>query len=111
MDVLLGITGEARNGFHKDSVDLAVPAVLNQPVEIIPLACHKAGDALVGVYVGQFPIFMAGNMPGVVIDLCDVGVELIVRLAADAGICGHVEFCDFVFFCRNDRDFRRHDGC
>ncbi|MPM75049.1 hypothetical protein SDC9_122040 [bioreactor metagenome] len=98
LDIFLGVPRKAGYGFDKDTVDFSVPAILYHAVEIIPLACHKAGDALVGVNVRQLPALMGGNVFGVVVHLCDVGVLLVVRVAAHTGICRHAEFCDFLLF-------------
>ncbi len=80
---------------------------MDHSVEIIAFAHCKAGDAFVGVDVHQLPIIMAGDVLGVVVDLCDVGVLLVIRIAADTGVWRYTELCDFLLSGFYDRYFRR----
>ncbi len=106
---LLGVAGKSGGGLHKDAVDTPFPAVLHHPQEVIPFVYGRTGDALIGVYVCQFPIGVARDEFGVVGILRGEGVLLILGVGTDAGICCHAELsCGFLIGCRNCNDPRSH---
>ena len=86
LDMILGIPGEARHGFDQYPVDLPGPAVRQHPVEVVTILRIQTADAFIGVNVDQFPVLTGGDKFGVVIDLGDIGIELIIGVAADAGV-------------------------
>ena len=67
------------------------PAVLHHPQKVLPLVYGRAGDALIGVDVCQFPIGVACDELGEVGILRGEGVRLIVGVGADAGVGRHAE--------------------
>ena len=95
LDVLLGVAGKPGDGFHQHPVDLPRPAVLHHAVEFLPFPGLQAGDPLVCVDVYQFPVLSPGDILAVEVHLGDVGVDLVLRVAADSGVGGHPQFCLF----------------
>ena len=61
----------------QDAVDFPGAAVRHHAVELVPLSGVQPGNALVGVDIGQFPVRVLPDMPGVVVHLGQIGVELV----------------------------------
>ena len=55
-----GVAGEAGDGFGKDHVDLALPALADHPQEILALAGGSACDALIREDIRHRPV---GDLP------------------------------------------------
>ena len=90
LQTVLGVPGEAGDGFNEDLVDEPPAAVRHHALEVLPLCGGGAGDALVGVDIHHAPLSLAGDQLGVVAVLRREGVELVIGVRADTGIfiCG-----------------------
>ena len=95
LDVLLGVAGEPGDGFHQNPVDLPRPAVLHHAVEIVPFPGLQPSDALVRVDVHQLPVLSRGDVLAVEVHLGDVGVDLVICVAADSGVCRYPQLGPF----------------
>ena len=86
LQTVLGVPGEAGDGFNEDLVDEPPAAVRHHALEILPLCGGGAGDALVGVDIHHAPFSLAGDQLGVVAVLRREGVELVIGVRADTSI-------------------------
>ena len=89
---LTGVSREPCGGFRQDLVDAASAAVLQEPLEVIPLLRGGPSDPLIRIYVHKLPFRVAGDEFCVVGILCGKGVELVLRVGTDAGVSGHTQF-------------------
>ena len=86
-----GVAGESGDGLDQDAVDFPGPAVRHHAVELISFLGVQTRNALIGIDVGQLPVRVFSDVAGVVVHLGQIGVELVRRVAADAGVGGHAE--------------------
>ena len=86
-----GVAGEAGDGFDQHLVDLSLPAVRQQAVEILPLVHPGARNALIGIDVHQIPSVMILDQVRIVTDLGRIGVKLIGGVRADSTIGRNVQ--------------------
>ena len=93
LQTLFGISGEAGDGFNKDSIDKSLSAIRQQALEFIALVCGCAGDTLVCVDVDESPVFVAGNQRDVMVRLCDEGIQLIGGIRTDTSVCRNTKLC------------------
>ena len=89
---LTGVSREPCGGFRQDLVDAASAAVLQEPLEVIPLLRGGPGDPLIRIYVHKLPFRVAGDEFCVVGILRGKGVDLVLRVGTDAGVSGHTQF-------------------
>ena len=91
LQTFFGVACEARGGFDKNTVNTAAAAIFHHPQEVISLFDGCAGDTLVGIDVCKYPVWIAVDESCKVSGLGCIGVELIVGVRADAGVCRHPE--------------------
>ena len=91
LQTFFGVACEAGSGLDKNAVNAAVAAVFHHPQEVIPLFDGCAGDTLIGIDVCKYPVWIAVDELCKVSGLGCIGVELIVGVRADAGVCRHPE--------------------
>lgn len=87
LQTVLGVPGEAGDGFNEDTVDFSTAAIFHHPLEVLPLFSGGAGDALVCIDIYKRPIRIAVDELCEVSGLGGVGVELVTGVRADAGVC------------------------
>ena len=80
------IAGKAGNGLDQNAVDFSFAAILHHALKIFALFDRRAGDALIGVNINHFPVWVIGNKLGIILILDAIGVELILAGGTDAGI-------------------------
>ena len=99
---VLRISSETGNGFDQNPVDLAFATILHHALEIFTLFDRRTGDALVGVNINHFPIWVTRDEFGIILVLDSIGVELILAGGADAGICRDAQLSRYdLVVCRN----------
>ena len=81
-----GVSSESGDGFYKDLIDAPFPAVSQHPLEVIPLFSGGAGNTLVGINLGQFPMIMGIDIVIIMILLCRKAVELAIGVRTDTAI-------------------------
>ena len=87
LQTLFGVACEAGSGFDKNAVNTAAAAVFHHPQEVIPLFNGCAGDTLICIDVCEYPVWIAVDEFCKVSGLGCIGVELIIGVRADAGVC------------------------
>ena len=111
-----GITGEAGDGFGKDHVDFALPAMADHAKKILALAGGSACDAFIRENIRHRPVGVCHDFFRVVCFLVFVAVELLVLFRGHAAVCGYPEI--FLLFlilrrfllCGNHDDLRFRAG-
>ena len=111
-----GITGEAGDGFGKDHVDFALPALADHAQKILALAGGSACDAFIRENIRHRPVGGCHDFFRVVCFLVFVAVELLVLFRGHAAVCGYPEI--FLLFlilrrfllCGNHDDLRFRAG-
>ena len=98
------ISSESGNAFDQNTVDLSFAAILHHALEIFAFFNGSAGDALIGVNIDHFPIWVAGDEFGIVLILDAVGIELILAGGADAGIGCNAQLSRYDLVVRRDYD-------
>ena len=91
LQTFFDVACEARGGFDKNTVNTAAAAIFHHPQEVISLFDGCAGDALIGIDVCKYPVWIAVDELCKVSGLGCIGVELIVGVRADAGVCRYPE--------------------
>lgn len=81
-----GVSGKAGYALGHDQVDLTRQRVADHAVEAVTLSGVAAGDALVRIHGDERPVGAAGDVMGVVVDLCLVAGELLVPVGGNAGV-------------------------
>ena len=111
-----GITGEAGDGFGKDHVDFALPAMANHAQEILALAGGSACDALIRKDIRHRPVGICHDLFRVVCFLVFIAAKLFIFLGGHTAVCSYPEI--FLLFlilrrfllCRDDNDLRFRAG-
>ena len=98
------IPSKAGNGLDQNAVDFSFPTILHHALKIFALFDRRAGDALIGVNINHFPVWVIGNKLGIILILDAIGVELILTGGADAGIRRDAQFARYDFIVRRDDD-------
>ena len=93
---LLGVSGEAGDGFGDDQVDLVLFAHLDHSLEFGAVLCVHARQPFVSEYLHQLPLFFSLNEAGIDPNLVGVGVLLISRIGRYPAIGGDSNFADFL---------------
>ena len=102
---ILCISGKSGNGLDQNPVDFSFAAILHHALKIFALFNRRAGDALIGVNINYFPVWVIGNKLGIILILDAVGVELIFAGGTDAGIGCNAQFsCDDLVVRWDDND-------
>lgn len=78
LQAFLGVSGKPGGGLDQDLVDPPSPAVRQEPLKVVPLFRGGSSDPLVGVYVHELPVRVAGNQLRIVGVLGGEGVQLIL---------------------------------
>ena len=100
-ETVLGVSGEAGDGFAQHPVDLSLAAVGQQALEVLPLVHPGPGQALIRIHIYQLPIRMGADLLRVRLDLGGIGVELVTGVGADAAVRSYPQG---LRFCRLGRD-------
>ena len=80
------IPGKAAHRLGDDEVYLPGEGVGNHLIETDPALCVRAGNALVRINRHKFPLLIALDVPGVVVDLGLIAGELLIAVGGDAGV-------------------------
>ena len=99
---ILCISGEPGDALDQNAVDFSFPAILHHALKVFALFNRRAGDALIGVNINHFPVWVIGNKLGIILILDAIGVELILTGGADASIRRDAQFARYDFIVRRD---------
>ena len=91
LDAVERIAGESGDLFGDDQIKLSRQRVVDHLVEFLALFGRHAGDALVDVASGKFPIRHIADVLGEVFLLVFKRIELFHKIRADAGVVGNPE--------------------
>ena len=103
-----GIAGEAGDGFCKDHVDLALPALPDHAEKILALAGGSASDTLIRKDIRHRPVGICHDFFRVICFLVFIAAKLLVLFRRHTAVCSYPEI--FLLFlilrrfllCRDD---------
>ena len=76
-------------GFAEDQVDPFFPAGPKHPLKVLPVLHAGAGDSLVGIDPGEFPLRLVMYFFGVILHLHLVAVELLLGVGGHPAVGGY----------------------
>ena len=86
MDTVQRVTGKTGDLLGDDQIKQAGFAVLDHPMEVLPLFGRHTGQAFVNVAVHKGPCIVALNEITIVSDLVVQGIELLIAFAGYTGV-------------------------
>ena len=81
-----GVAGKAAHRLGDDEVDFPGEGIGDHLIETSPALCVRAGNALIRIDRHKFPLLVALDVPGIVVDLRLVAGELLITVGGHAGI-------------------------
>ncbi len=77
---------KAADGLGDNHIDVTSVAVINHTIEFFTLLGVGAGDTVISIDSGKFPIWILLNIFGVVLDLSFITCRLLIAVCTDAAV-------------------------
>ena len=91
------VPGKAADGFGNNHINVTGFAVINHTIEFFTLFGVGAGDTIISVDSGKFPIRVLLNIFCVVLDLSFITCSLLIAVCTDAAVRCDSEIWLFLF--------------
>ena len=91
------VSGKSADGFGDNHINVTSLTVINHVIEFFTFFCVRAGDAVVGINTGKFPIRIFLNIFCIVFYLSFVAGSLLIAVGTDTTVRCDSEFWFFFF--------------
>jgi len=80
------VSGKSADGLGNHHIDLAIMAVVYHALKLITLLGIHSGDAIICINSSQYPVRMALNVGGIMLDLGVVAGFLFITVRTDSAV-------------------------